>query len=43
MKWSPDKAAIKKNIPGPGAYSIAGDMNKGKIVAINPIKGNSYW
>ena len=39
QKWSPDKNAIKNNIPGPGAYSIAGDLNKGKVVAINPDKG----
>lgn len=39
-KWSPDKTAIKNNIPGPGAYSISGDLNKGKVVAINPEKGS---
>ena len=39
QKWSPDKSALKSNIPGPGAYSVAGDMNKGRVIAINPEKG----
>ncbi len=39
QKWSPDKNAIKNNVPGPGAYSIAGDLNKGKVIAINSDKG----
>lgn len=38
-KWSPEKTAIKKNVPGPGAYTIANDLNKGKVIAINPDKG----
>lgn len=29
-KWSPERLAIKKNVPGPGAYNIVGEMNKGK-------------
>ena len=41
-RWSPDKAAIKNNIPGPGAYSLAGDMNKGKMVSMNTDKGTYY-
>ena len=42
-KWSPEKMAIKKNIPGPGAYNIGGNMNKGKVVPINPDAGRSYF
>lgn len=38
-KWSPERNAIKKNIPGPGAYNIGSDLNKGKVVAINVDKG----
>jgi len=37
-KWSPEKESIKKNIPGPGAYSLAGDLNKGTAMAIGPLK-----
>lgn len=39
QKWSPDKTAIKNNMPGPGAYNISGDLNKGKVIAINPERG----
>lgn len=41
-KWSPERQAIKKNIPGPGAYNMSGNLNKGKLVAVDGTQGTYY-
>ena len=42
QKWSPEKQAIKKNIPGPGAYNVSGNLNKGKVIAVDGTPGTYY-
>lgn len=37
-RWSPDKT----DNPGPGAYNLAGNLNKGKVLALGIDKGNYY-
>ena len=42
-KWSPEKYAIKNNIPGPGAYNISHGMNTGKVITLNMDKSKKFY